>query len=345
GALGGAGAAGAGAAEGAASKGRGSQGAAPAGAGPASAAPAEAAPASAAPAGAADAPSTPEDDGTEGAAAQAPAPAGGGGAEAAVAEVRTQASAFGVEVVGGLQWRPGDEVTVRWEKLGGENNLATVQLYREDFWQPIAQGLVPLSSGSVAVLIPPDAAEGRYYIVLQGRSDAAAYAHSPRFAVGPAAAEERHIALRPASARLPSLSRGSALLPPLPKARFEKPPCQIATASSDLMAPALTIHEAKEMHSSVRRGWALSLAFDVGMSVQGFPEQVRLPKTGRVLPVNFEKILQHLKKTFKTNGTLIKDEEHGTIIQLQGDIRKEVAEFLIEATALISKDQVMIHGS
>mmetsp|Transcript_45244 Transcript_45244/g.121946 ORF Transcript_45244/g.121946 Transcript_45244/m.121946 type:complete len:119 (-) Transcript_45244:3-359(-) len=80
-------------------------------------------------------------------------------------------------------------------------------------------------------------------------------------------------------------------------------------------------------------------------TVQGFPEQVRLPKTGRVLPVHFEKILQHLKKTFKTNGTLIKDEEHGTIIQLQGDIRKEVAEFLIDATALISKDQVMIHGS
>ena len=45
------------------------------------------------------------------------------------------------------------------------------------------------------------------------------------------------------------------------------------------------------------------------------------------------------------SGTLIKDEEHGTIIQLQGDIRKEVAEFLIDATALISKDQVMIHGS
>merc|ERR1712032_95288 len=80
-------------------------------------------------------------------------------------------------------------------------------------------------------------------------------------------------------------------------------------------------------------------------TVQGFPEQVRLPKSGRVLPVNFEKILQHLKKTFQTNGTLIKDEEHGTIIQLQGDIRKEVAEFLIDATALITKDQVMIHGS
>merc|ERR1712019_127541 len=68
-------------------------------------------------------------------------------------------------------------------------------------------------------------------------------------------------------------------------------------------------------------------------TVQGFPEQVRLPRSGRVLPVDFDKILRALKKTFKTNGTLKKDDEHGTIIQLQGHIRKEVAEFLIDATA------------
>merc|ERR1712083_1219179 len=80
-------------------------------------------------------------------------------------------------------------------------------------------------------------------------------------------------------------------------------------------------------------------------TVQGFPEQVRTPKSGKVYPVDFDKILRALKKTYKTNGTLIKDEEHGTIIQLQGDIRKDVAEFLIEATAIITKDQVMIHGS
>mmetsp|Transcript_4141 Transcript_4141/g.13256 ORF Transcript_4141/g.13256 Transcript_4141/m.13256 type:complete len:114 (+) Transcript_4141:109-450(+) len=80
-------------------------------------------------------------------------------------------------------------------------------------------------------------------------------------------------------------------------------------------------------------------------TVQGFPDRVRLPKSGRLMDVDFDKILRALKKTFKTNGTLIKDDEHGTIIQLQGDIRKEVAEFLIDATALITKDQVMIHGS
>mmetsp|Transcript_39074 Transcript_39074/g.99834 ORF Transcript_39074/g.99834 Transcript_39074/m.99834 type:complete len:115 (-) Transcript_39074:172-516(-) len=80
-------------------------------------------------------------------------------------------------------------------------------------------------------------------------------------------------------------------------------------------------------------------------TVQGFPDQVRLPKSGKVLKVDFDKILRALKKTFKTNGTLIRDEEHGTIFQLQGDIRREVAEFLIDATAIITRDQVMIHGS
>mmetsp|Transcript_111453 Transcript_111453/g.326017 ORF Transcript_111453/g.326017 Transcript_111453/m.326017 type:complete len:114 (-) Transcript_111453:124-465(-) len=80
-------------------------------------------------------------------------------------------------------------------------------------------------------------------------------------------------------------------------------------------------------------------------TIQGFPSSVRLPKSGRQMEVDFDKILRALKKTFKTNGTLIKDDEHGTIIQLQGDIRKEVAEFLMDATALITKDQVMIHGS
>mmetsp|Transcript_120486 Transcript_120486/g.236818 ORF Transcript_120486/g.236818 Transcript_120486/m.236818 type:complete len:114 (+) Transcript_120486:89-430(+) len=80
-------------------------------------------------------------------------------------------------------------------------------------------------------------------------------------------------------------------------------------------------------------------------TIQGFPETARLPKSGRVLQVDFEKVLRGLKKSFKTNGTLIRDEEHGTIIQLQGDIRKEVAEFLVQATGIVTRDQLMIHGS
>eukprot|EP00747_Dinoflagellata_sp_TGD_P162177 gnl/TRDRNA2_/TRDRNA2_179491_c0_seq1.p1 gnl/TRDRNA2_/TRDRNA2_179491_c0~~gnl/TRDRNA2_/TRDRNA2_179491_c0_seq1.p1 ORF type:complete len:115 (+),score=31.98 gnl/TRDRNA2_/TRDRNA2_179491_c0_seq1:114-458(+) len=80
-------------------------------------------------------------------------------------------------------------------------------------------------------------------------------------------------------------------------------------------------------------------------TIQGFPETVRLPKSGKVMKVDFDKILRAMKKTYQTNGTLIEDAEHGKIIQLQGDLRREVAEFLIDATAIVAKDQVMIHGS
>mmetsp|Transcript_63438 Transcript_63438/g.182075 ORF Transcript_63438/g.182075 Transcript_63438/m.182075 type:complete len:115 (-) Transcript_63438:95-439(-) len=79
--------------------------------------------------------------------------------------------------------------------------------------------------------------------------------------------------------------------------------------------------------------------------VTGMPNEVKLPKSGRTLEVDFDKILRALKKSFKTNGLLIHNEEHGVIIQLQGDIRKEIAAFFIDHTALITKDQVMIHGS
>merc|ERR1712050_648786 len=79
-------------------------------------------------------------------------------------------------------------------------------------------------------------------------------------------------------------------------------------------------------------------------TVQGVPQEVRLPRSGQVLPVDFDKILKTLKKSFQTNGTLKKHKEHGTIILLQGDIRKEVAAFLIDATALVARDQIMING-
>lgn len=80
-------------------------------------------------------------------------------------------------------------------------------------------------------------------------------------------------------------------------------------------------------------------------TVAGLPEEVRLPKTGKVYPVDFEKVLKALKKTLQTNGALKTDKEYGRIMQLQGDIRKEVADFLVRVTALITHDQLVIHGA
>merc|ERR1712167_344479 len=72
-------------------------------------------------------------------------------------------------------------------------------------------------------------------------------------------------------------------------------------------------------------------------TVQGIPERL-LGKR-----VNFDKIMKALKKTLKTNGTLVSDDEHGTIIQLQGDFRAEVAEFIL-VQGFQDKDHIMVHG-
>ncbi|KAK4996836.1 Eukaryotic translation initiation factor eIF-1, partial [Elasticomyces elasticus] len=50
------------------------------------------------------------------------------------------------------------------------------------------------------------------------------------------------------------------------------------------------------------------------------------------LPKKFDqkKILKVIKKKFACNGTIVNDTEMGEVIQLQGDQRKDVQEFLID---------------
>ena len=50
------------------------------------------------------------------------------------------------------------------------------------------------------------------------------------------------------------------------------------------------------------------------------------------LPKKFDqkKILKVIKKKFACNGTIVVDTEMGEVIQLQGDQRKDVQEFLID---------------
>jgi translation initiation factor 1 len=67
-------------------------------------------------------------------------------------------------------------------------------------------------------------------------------------------------------------------------------------------------------------------------TVQGLPSDI-----------NLKKILKALKKTYSTNGAILTDEELGKIIQVQGDQRKNVYEFLIKYN-ICSKEQVKIHG-
>lgn len=78
-------------------------------------------------------------------------------------------------------------------------------------------------------------------------------------------------------------------------------------------------------------------------TVCGFPEEVRI--RGKAMQVNSAKILRAIKKTFRTNGVVIRDVEHGPILQLLGDLRSEVAAFLIEKTGIVTREQVMVLGT
>jgi len=59
--------------------------------------------------------------------------------------------------------------------------------------------------------------------------------------------------------------------------------------------------------------------------------------------LDMKKILKALKKTYSTNGTVLVDKEHGEIIQLQGDQRKNVYEFLTKCN-ICSKEEIKTHG-
>ncbi|KAB1215198.1 hypothetical protein CJ030_MR4G025834 [Morella rubra] len=58
---------------------------------------------------------------------------------------------------------------------------------------------------------------------------------------------------------------------------------------------------------------------------------------------SYDKILKDIKKQFCCNGNVVQDKVMGKIIQLQGDQRKNVSQFLVQA-GLVQKEQIKIHG-
>lgn len=58
---------------------------------------------------------------------------------------------------------------------------------------------------------------------------------------------------------------------------------------------------------------------------------------------DLKKILKVLKKDFACNGNIVKDDDLGEIIQLQGDQRVKVSEFLTGQLQLAKKN-IKIHG-
>ncbi len=64
---------------------------------------------------------------------------------------------------------------------------------------------------------------------------------------------------------------------------------------------------------------------------------------GLATDLDLKMILEALKKKFNCNGSIMNDETLGEIIQLQGDNRNGVAEFLI-LNRIILKDNIIVHG-
>eukprot|EP01086_Lenisia_limosa_P006366 TRINITY_DN2513_c0_g1_i2.p1 TRINITY_DN2513_c0_g1~~TRINITY_DN2513_c0_g1_i2.p1 ORF type:complete len:111 (-),score=30.85 TRINITY_DN2513_c0_g1_i2:58-390(-) len=66
--------------------------------------------------------------------------------------------------------------------------------------------------------------------------------------------------------------------------------------------------------------------------------------TGLDAELDFKKILKAIKKEFCCNGTIVEDKEAGTVIQTQGDQRRNIAQFLCDK-GIVQKDNVKVHGA
>jgi translation initiation factor 1 len=63
--------------------------------------------------------------------------------------------------------------------------------------------------------------------------------------------------------------------------------------------------------------------------------------------LDFKRICKDMRKKFNCNGSVVKDEKMGEIIQLQGDQRDNVKEWLIKNEILSQKEateRLVVHG-
>mmetsp|Transcript_26598 Transcript_26598/g.47796 ORF Transcript_26598/g.47796 Transcript_26598/m.47796 type:complete len:107 (+) Transcript_26598:6009-6329(+) len=61
--------------------------------------------------------------------------------------------------------------------------------------------------------------------------------------------------------------------------------------------------------------------------------------------IDLKKVLKYFKKTFSCNGTILKNEDtEESIMQLTGDNRREVAQFLKDEQ-IVGEDCIKLHGT
>merc|ERR1712154_389698 len=70
---------------------------------------------------------------------------------------------------------------------------------------------------------------------------------------------------------------------------------------------------------------------------KGITTIIGLPKR-----IKIKKLMIRIKKAFNCGATIVED-ANGQIIQIQGDLRKEVAQ-MIEKLKIVKKSQIIVHG-
>ncbi|KAJ2891619.1 Eukaryotic translation initiation factor eIF-1 [Coemansia aciculifera] len=139
----------------------------------------------------------------------------------------------------------------------------------------------------------------------------------------------------------------------------------LSPSESESEAPAKPVTTSKKTSSSAKTSSSKNVGFDAPISLDPFNDthekssiqdnivHIRVQQRngrktittiqGLAKELDHKKIVKYMKKTYACNGTVVEDEEHGEIIQLQGDQRTVASTFLIEQK-ISKKQNVKIHG-
>ena len=79
---------------------------------------------------------------------------------------------------------------------------------------------------------------------------------------------------------------------------------------------------------------SIHIAYQQRNGKKGITTIVGLPSE-----INFKKLVKKMKKQLHSNATLVEDVEKGTVVQMQGDKRKELQEYIVSLHIGVEKDE------
>ena len=113
----------------------------------------------------------------------------------------------------------------------------------------------------------------------------------------------------------------------------------VANSTHQTPSPRPNPNQARQSSLKTIYTYVSSVCPKISLLYKGMANSRNAERNGRKtlttvqgLPKKFDqkKILKVIKKKFACNGTIVNDSEMGEVIQLQGDQRKDVQEFLID---------------